>query len=179
MPDQVERVVLGLPDLRAVTRFAAKSADEVLEVFEAACPADPRPREAIAAAWTFARGGARSKLLRDAGWDAHRAARAIGAGAGGEAARAAMHAVSAAYLHPLADAHQVKHVLGSAAHAARAAELTAGDDRAVGDEHIDQARRRATPAVVDVLLRYPVAPPGGGRVGELLRSLDRALRTRS
>ncbi|WP_222196112.1 putative immunity protein [Modestobacter italicus] len=176
MPDQVEQIVLGLSDLRAVTRFAAESADEVLDAFETACPGDPRPREAIAAAWTFASGGARGKPLRDAGWAAHRAARAAGAGAAGEAARAAMHAASAAYLHPLADAHQVKHVLGSAAHAARAAELTAGDDRSVGDEHIERARRRATPAVVDVLLRYPVAPPGGGRVGELLRSLDRALR---
>ena len=72
-------------------------------------------------------------------------------------------AASAAYLHPLADAHQVKHILGAAAHAARAAELIAGDDRDVGAEHIEQARRRATPAVVEVLKRYPAAPPGGGR----------------
>ena len=89
-----------------------------------------------------------------------------------------MLAASAAYLHPLADAHQVKHILGAAAHAARAAELVAGDDRDVGPEHIEQARRRATPAVVDVLSRYPAAPPGGGRVGELLRDLDAALRGR-
>jgi hypothetical protein len=27
-----------------------------------------------------------------------------------------------------------------------------------------------------VLARYPAAPPGGGRVGELLRDLDGALR---
>jgi hypothetical protein len=51
-----------------------------------------------------------------------------------------MYAASAAYLHPLASAHQVKHILGAAAHAARA---------------------------------------GGGRVGELLRDLDDALRARS
>ncbi len=89
-----------------------------------------------------------------------------------------MCAASAAYLHPLADAHQVKHILGAAAHAARAVELMAGDDRAVGAEHIEQALRRATPAVVDVLKRYPAAPPGGGRVGELLRDLDKALRSR-
>lgn len=42
-------------------------------------------------------------------------------------------------------------------------------------EHV---RRRATPAVVDVLKRYPAAPPSGGRVGELLRDLDEALRGR-
>ena len=89
-----------------------------------------------------------------------------------------MLAASAAYLHPLADPHQVKHMLAAAAHAARAAELLAGDDRAVGAEHLEHARRRATPAVVDVLSRYPAAPPGGGRVGELLRDLDAALRGR-
>jgi hypothetical protein len=54
----------------------------------------------------------------------------------------------------------------------------AGDDRDVGAEHVEQAPRRATPAVVDVLKRYPAAPPGGGRVGELLRNLDEALRSR-
>ncbi len=90
-----------------------------------------------------------------------------------------MCAASAAYLHPLADAHQVKHVLGAAAHAARAAELIADGDPDVGATHIGEARRRATPAVVDVLQRYPTAPPGGGRVGELLRDLDEALRGRS
>jgi hypothetical protein len=89
-----------------------------------------------------------------------------------------MCAASAAYLHPLANAHQVKHILGAAAHAARAAELMAGDHRDVGADHIEQARRRATPAVVGVLKRYPAAPPGGGRVGELLRDLDETLRSR-
>lgn len=65
----------------------------------------------------------------------------------------------------------MKHILGAAAHAARAAELVAGDDRAAGIDHIEQARRRPSPIVVDVLSRYLVAPPGGGRVGELLRDL--------
>jgi hypothetical protein len=82
-------------------------------------------------------------------------------------------------LHPLADAHQVKHILGAAAYAARAVELVAGDVRDVGAQRIEQASRRATPTVVDVLGRYPAAPPGGGRVGELLRDLDEALRGRS
>jgi len=87
-----------------------------------------------------------------------------------------MCAASAAYSHPLADAHQVKHILGAAAHAARAVELIAGDDRDVGAEHIEHAFRRAIPVLVEVLKRYPAAPPGGGRVGELLRDLDDALR---
>jgi hypothetical protein len=167
-----------MPELRAVAGCAAESAQEVLAIFQRAHPTDPRPREAVDAAWTFARGGQRGKLLRDTAWAAQRAARDAGATAAGHAARAAMCAASAAYLHPLADAYQVKHILGAAAHAARAAELAAGDDRAVGADHLDSARRRATPAVVDVLSRYPAAPPGGGRVGEMLRDLDQALRRR-
>ena len=171
-------IVLSTKDLREVTGYAAECAQEVLEIFESAHPADGRPRDAVAAARTFARGEKRGKTLRDTAWAAHKAARDAGTAAAGHAARAAMCAASAAYLHPLADAHQVKHILGAAAHAARAAEIVAGDDRDVGAKHIEHARRRATPAVVEVLERYPAAPAGGGRVGELLRDLDGALRGR-
>jgi hypothetical protein len=172
-------IVLSTQDLREVTRYAAESAEEVLQIFESAHPADPRPRHAVDAAWTFARGGERGKSLRDTAWAALKAAQDAATAAAGEAARAAMCAASAAYLHPLADAHQVKHILGAAAHAARAAELMAGDAPDVGAAHIEHARRRATPVVVDVLSRYPAAPPGGGRVGEVLRDLDAAIRSRS
>lgn len=176
--NEPEEIVLNMDDLRGVAGYAAECAQEVLKIFERAHPADSRPRDAIDAAWTFARGDKRGKRLRDTAWAALKAARDADTSAAGDAARAAMSAASAAYLHPLADAHQVKHILGAAAHAARAAELVAGDDRNVGAEHIAQARRRATPIVVDVLNRYPAAPPGGGRVGELLRDLDEALRRR-
>jgi len=167
--NETSEIVLSMDDLREVAGYAAQSAQEVLAIFERAHPADSRARDAIDAAWTFARGGKRGKRLRDTAWAALRAARDAESAAAGDAARAAMCAASAAYLHPLADAHQVKHILGAAAHAARAAELMAGDDREVGAGYIEQARRRATPIVVDVLSRYPAAPPGGGRVGELLR----------
>jgi hypothetical protein len=177
--NETGEIVLSKRDLRGVTGYAAESAQEVLEIFERARPADSRPRDAIDSAWTFARGGERGKTLRDTAWAALKAAREVDTAAAGDAARAAMCAASAAYLHPLADAHQVKHILGAAAHAARAAELVAGDYRDVGADHIERARRRATPVVVDVLSRYPAAPPGGGRVGELLRDLDGALRDRS
>jgi hypothetical protein len=176
--NETGEIVLSMQDLREVTGYAAESAQEVLEIFERAHPADSRPRGAIDTAWTFARGGKRGKTLRDTAWAALRAARDADTAPAGDAARAAMCAASAAYLHPLADAHQVKHILGAAAHAARAAELMADDDRGVGTDHIEQARRRATPAIVDVLSRYPAAPPGGGRVGELLRDLDGAFRGR-
>ena len=176
--NETGEIVLSMQDLRAVTGCAAESAQEVLEIFERAHPADSRPRDAIDAAWTFARGGKRGKTLRDTAWAALGAAQDAGTAAAADAARAAMSAASAAYLHPLADAHQVKHILGAAAHAARAAENMADDDRGVGAVHIEQARQRATPAIVDVLSRYPAAPPGGGRVGELFRDLDEALRGR-
>jgi len=176
--NETSEIVLSMQDLREVTRYAAESAQEVLEIFERAHPVDSRPRDAIDAAWTFAQGGERGKTLRDTGWAAHKAARDADTAVAGDAARAAMYAASAAYLHPLADAHQVKHILGAAAHAARAAELMAGDDRDVGADHIEQVRRRATPLVVDVLSRYPAAPPSGRRVGELLRDLDETLRGR-
>ena len=169
-------IVLSMQDLRAVTAYAAECAQEVLEIFEKAHPDDPRPREAIAAAWAFARGGKRGKALRDAAWAALKAAGSAGTPAAENVARAAMAAAGAAYLHPLANATQVKHILGAAAYAARAAELTALDDRTVGAAQIEKACRRTTPAVVQVLERYPAAPAGGGRVGELVRTLDAALR---
>jgi hypothetical protein len=168
--------VLSTEDLRAVAGFAAESAREVLPLFEQDHPDDPRPRAAVEAACAFAEGGRRGKLLRDTAWAAMRAAKEAATPAAAEAARAAMAAAGAAYLHPLADAHQVKHVLGAAAHGARAAELAAGGDPAVGTAHVQRAAQRAGPDVVDVLRRYPAAPPGGGRVGELTRVLDDALR---
>jgi hypothetical protein len=142
-----------MDDLREVTSFAAEIAQLVLTIFEEAHPADSRPRDAIDAAWMFARGGSRGKWLRDTAWAAQRAARDADTEAAAHAARSAMPAASVAYLHPLAEAHQVKHILGSAAHGARAAELVAGDDRAVGALRTEQARRRAKPIVVDVLSR--------------------------
>ncbi|MFI7320770.1 putative immunity protein [Streptomyces venezuelae] len=169
-------VALDRQDLREVTAFAAACAQEVLAVFEAERPGDARPRDAIDAAREFAGGGERGKRLRDTAWAALKAAKEADSGAAREAARAAMAAAGAAYLHPLAKATQVKHILGAAAHAARTAELAAGDDRAVGAARVERAARRTTPAVVDVLARYPAAPPGGGRVGELIRELDAHLR---
>ena len=171
-------VALTLEDLREVAAFAATCAQDVLGTFEQLHPGDSRPRDAIEEARAFARGGRRGKALRDTAWAALRAAGEAGTEAAEHAARAAMSAASAAYLHPLADPHQVKHVLGAAAHAARATELVAGDDPDAAARSLREAARRATPLVVDVLRRYPAAPPGGGRVGELLRILDQALRSR-
>src|ERR671914_3021727 len=145
--NETSKIDLSMQDLREVTSYAAKSAKEVLEIFERAHPADSRPRDAIDAARKFARGGERGKTLRDTAWAALKAARDADTAAAGDAARAAMCAASAAYLHPLTDAHQVKHILGAAAHATRAAELIAGDHRGGGADHVERARRRVTPVV--------------------------------
>ncbi|MCE7078690.1 putative immunity protein [Streptomyces sp. ST2-7A] len=184
-PGQDEAVATGTSaielsedELRGITGYAAECARRVLPLFEEAHPNDPRPREAIEAARAFADGGRRTAALRNSAWAAHRAAKDATPPTAVDAARAAGHAAAAAYLHPLASAHQVKHVLGAAAHAARAEELVSGEDRDATAGTADWARRHAPPAVLAVLGRLPAAPPGGGRPGELLRELDAALRGR-
>ena len=176
MTAEAGEVVLSKQDLRAVTAFAAACAEGVLEIFEADQPDDSRPRDAVGAAWAFARGGERGRSLRDTAAAALKAAKSAHTAAAREAAWAAMSAAGAAYLHPLAKATQVKHILGAGAYAARAAELVADDDRSIGAAHLERTVRRASPAVVDVLRRFPTAPEGGGRVGELIRLLDAELR---
>lgn len=95
----------------------------------------------------------------------------------GLAARAAGDAAAAAYLHPIAKATQVGHILRATACAARIAELDAGGDPAAGETVLEQARRRAEPTLIAVLRRYPPAPAGKNRVAHLMSSLDASLRT--
>ena len=136
MGDGSESIELSRSELRAVAGYAVACARPALAVFERERRDDRRPRPAIGAAQAFADGGERTKVLRDSAWAAQRAAREArdaGQAAASDAARAAGHAVSGGgVLHPLPKATQVKHILGSAAHAARAFELSAGDDPAVG-----------------------------------------------
>ncbi|AEF41922.1 Exonuclease SbcC [Hoyosella subflava DQS3-9A1] len=172
-------VELSMDELREVAAFATACAEPVLAIFERHCAGDTRARSALDEALRFASGGNRTKALRMTAFAAHRAARSAQEGgleAAVDAARAAGHAGGAAYLHPLAKSTQVKHILGAAAHAARALELDAGDDYTVGDGYIEKAGSLASPTVVSVLTRYPRAPGGGGRVGELMRALDTRLR---
>lgn len=167
---------LTTDELRVVARYVVESAQEVLPVFEEAVPGDPRPHAAVDAAWEFAGGARRTRLQRVAASDAHRAAKEAPTEAARLAARAAGDAAAAAYLHPIAKAAQVGHILRGAACAARVAELRAGDDPDVGDEFIEQAGRRASPVLIDVLGRYPLAPAGNGRVARLMSALDASLR---
>ncbi|OZM77300.1 putative immunity protein [Pseudonocardia sp. MH-G8] len=179
MADDTTTIELSTSELRDVAGYAVACARPALVIFEGERPDDRRARDAIDAAQAFADSGRRVKAIRDSAWAAHRAAqetRDAGQAAASDAARAALAAASAAFLHPLAKATQVKHILGSAAHAARAFELSAGGDPAVGAHHIAQSQLLAHAVVVDVLRRYPDAPRGGGRVGELIRQLDASLR---
>ncbi|MCQ8773110.1 putative immunity protein [Streptomyces telluris] len=176
MPTESDKIELSEPELREIAGYAADCARRTLSIFEQSHPADTRPRDAIEAAYAFAGGGRRTAALRQSAWAAFRAAREATSPAAVDAARAASHAAGAAYLHPLANAHQVKHILGAAAHAARAEELKSGEDPCADADTLEWARHHAPAAVTAVLSRLPVAPPGGGRVGELIRDLDAALR---
>lgn len=167
---------LTLDELRAVTRYAAKCAQETLPLFEVANPEDTRPRAAIDAAWTFGNGAARTKLQRVTALDAHRAAKDATTEVARYAAGAAGDAAAAAYLHPIARATQVGHILRAAANAAHAAELSADNDPRVAMALMERARAGATPIVIEVLCRYPPAPPGRGRVAQIMTALDRSLR---
>nr|WP_064571121.1 hypothetical protein [Gordonia sp. LAM0048] len=163
-------------DLRAVVRYAAQWAAEVLPVFERAQPDDERPRAAIEAAQEFDCGARRSALQRSSAFAAHRAAKDAPSEVARLAAQAAGDASAAAYLHPIAKAHQVGHILRAAANRALVAELESGGDPVVGSEMIETVCSRTPPELVDVLRRYPKPGRGASRVGVLMADLDRRLR---
>lgn len=166
---------LTTTERRAVVRFAVDCAAGLLPEFEAVAPDDARPREAIAAALAFAGGADRSNRQRTAAFAAHRAAKDVATERAQLAALACGDAAAAAYLHPIARATQVGHILRAAACAARVAELRTGDG---GDEAVRARAERAAPPVPDVLRRYPPAPRGRTRVAELMAALDAAIRDR-
>jgi hypothetical protein len=171
-----EHIELAVDELRAIAGYATDCAEPVLDIFERAVPGDSRARDAIIGARAFADGGRRTMGLRSIAMAAFRAAHDAPTPAAAEAARAASAAAAAAYLHPVASADQIKHILGAAAHAARAAELDTGDDPSVGATAIAGAVAHAPSTVASVLARYPRAPSRGGRIGELVRAIDAALR---
>jgi hypothetical protein len=163
---------LTVEELRAVVRFAAACAADVLPVFESAVDDDARPREALDAARAFADGAARSNRQRTTAFAAHRAARDAPDEVARLAALACADAAGAAYLHPLAQATQVGHVLRSAACVARVAELRGEDVGVV----LATLAERAAPPVPAVLRRYPRPRRGRTRLEELLVVLDTAVR---
>ncbi|MGC5563160.1 putative immunity protein [Streptomyces sp. FR-108] len=103
-------------DHRRLALWAALCAEHVLHLFEAARPADPRPREAIAHARAWVRGEVGMMEARAAGGHAMGAARDL-RGAARHAAYAAGQAGAVA--------HVAAHELGAAAYAIKAARAAA------------------------------------------------------
>ena len=167
---------LTVDELRAVVRYAVACAEPALVVFEKVSRDDQRPAEALASAREFAAGAERGRLQRTTAAAAHRAGREAPTEAARHAAIAAGDAAAAAYLHPLAKATQVRHILGAAAQAARAAELARDDDPVVAEYVVTAAAKRADPIVRAVLNRYPRAPGGRSRVAQLIQRLDGLIR---
>ncbi|MFS0853913.1 putative immunity protein [Microbacterium sp. 179-I 3D4 NHS] len=161
---------LTADELRAVVGFAAACAERLLPEFEAAAPDDSRPQEALDAACVFAAGSPRSNLQRVSAFAAHRAAKEVEGESAQLAALACGDAAAAAYLHPIAKATQVGHILRAAACAARVSELR------TGTPEVGSLAVLAREPVPGVLRRYPAAPGGSSRLSRLMAELDVAIR---
>lgn len=165
---------LSMEDLRAVAAFNLASALQVIDLFEAVKPHDARPREALVAAEDFVRGQPRSRAQRIRAPAAHRASKEV-SGAASHAAMAAGDAAASAYLHPLADAAQVGHILRGPSHCVLALETRAVEPltRAAAAAAILE---RSTTAVVEVLCRYPSAATRDRATADVMSFLDVQLR---
>lgn len=87
---------------------------------------------------------------------AHRAAREAASEVAFHAAMATGDAAASAYLRPLADSAQVKHILSGPAHAVRAIELTEPlDGGSTRDRLVQRFTYCATSQFSEVLRRYP------------------------
>lgn len=165
---------LAMDELRTVTAFNLACSERVIELFENVQPGDTRPREALDAAAAFVRGGRRSRVQRVTASAAHRAAREVGAPAS-HAAMAAGDTAASAYLHPIADAAQVGHILRGPAYCVLALEQRAGRAASRSDA-VTAVLQLANPVAVDVLMRYPRVAPGRTDVGSVMIDLDARLR---
>lgn len=176
-PPRVPDFALALDEIRAVTAFNVGCVEQVIAVFDEVAPSDVRPQEALAAAKAFAGGGPRSKVLRVAAPAAHRAAKEVEPPAS-YAAFAAGDAAASAFLHPLADATQVGHILRGPAYCVLALEQRPASPLSSGDA-VDAVLDGAGRDVIDVLVRYPRARPGRQKVGAVMAALDSRLRAGS
>ncbi|MBU7600603.1 exonuclease SbcC [Streptomyces sp. P38-E01] len=176
-PPRTPDHLLTTDEIRAVTAFALACAEQVLPVFETAHPHDDRPRAALLSAAAFAAGQPRSRAQRVTAPAAHRAGRECSSPAAFHAATAAGDAAASAYLHPLADAAQVNHILRAAAHTVRVFELC--PELRPGQDPMGCVLHRATPSLTAVLHRYPRVPAGRTPVARLVHTLDRQLRSTS
>lgn len=176
MTDEAPAPLLTEDDLRQITRWAILCAARALPVFEAVVQGDPRPREAIAAAVSFAEGGPRTGVLRKAAWGAQAAARAVDDPAAKAAARAAIAAAGAPYTHPIETPHQINHILGPAAYAIQALSLGAVDEAAATEMELRQLIALASPEIRGIVGKLPGRKPSKGAFHALLYRLDTGLR---
>ncbi|WP_350271503.1 putative immunity protein [Brevibacterium sp. CBA3109] len=178
---------LSMEDLRSVVAFTSAAAEVVLPHFEMQCPEDGRPRQALIAAHAFVHGEPRSMAQRVSAPAAHRAGREADSEVAFHAAMAAGDAAASAYLHPLADSIQVKHIVRAPAHAVRVMELTGSPDEDPDlDTLLDGFASHATSQLSDVLRRYPRigAPPSRisahiNRINVLMSEIDDWFRSQS
>ncbi|MDH6283311.1 putative immunity protein [Prescottella agglutinans] len=161
-----------------MTAFAVASAERVLPLFEAHRPHDSRPRAALEAAVAFVDGSRRSRAQRVTAAAAHRAGKQAASPVPFHAAMAAGDAAASAYLHPLADAAQVNHILRASAHTIRVFEIGLGEEETEGNL-VERIANLATPLLIDVLHRYPRIGGGTNRVGQLVHELDDRLQAQS
>ena len=185
---------LSMGDLRSVVAFTSAAAEVVLPHFEMRCPEDDRPSQALTAALAFVHGAPRSRAQRVNPPAAHRAGREAASEIAFHAALAAGDAAASAYLHPLADPVQVKHILRGPAHAVRVVELTDSPDREADfSHHLEHFASYATPQLRDVLRRFPRIGNTSSQISEkssrvndrtnrincLMYALDERLRSQS
>jgi hypothetical protein len=132
-------------DHRLLALWAAACAEHVLAFFEAARPADTRPRQAIETARAWACGEATMTQARAAAGGANAAARDL-AGAAGHSAHAAGQAAAVA--------HVAAHELGAAAYAIKAARAAASRDESasVGSSECRWQREQLPPAIRELVL---------------------------
>lgn len=165
---------LSMEDLRAVAAFNLACALQVIDLFESAKPRDARPRDALVAAEDFVRGGPRSRAQRISAPAAHRASKEV-SGAALHAAMAAGDAAASVYLHPLADAAQVGHILRGPSHCVLALEMRTVEPL-TREAAASAILERSTPAVVEVLCRYPSAATRDRATAGVMSFLDAQLR---
>jgi hypothetical protein len=168
-------ISLTQDDLRLIGQWTSDSAERVLPLFEAKAPADIRPRAAIDGIRLFARGGKRTVQLRSQALAALAAAREVGDPAAAAAAQAAGYAAASAYTKALSAPHHAKHALGPAVYAALARELATNEPNAA-DIELRWAVEHASPAVRDIVCRWPARVPGRTRLSTLFYQLDAGLR---
>ena len=130
-------------DHHLLALWAASCAEHVLDLFESARPADPRPRQAIEHARAWVRGEVTMTQARAAGGHAMGAARDLRG--------AARHAAYAAGQAGVV-AHVAAHELGAAAYAIKAARAAAAEDEAAGRLECQWQREQLPEAIRELVL---------------------------